>query len=159
MHKQNGKANSGLSARRSARAAPPVTVLHVDDDPNDTELLRAAFSKARLPLIIHNAEDGEQAIAYLNGQGSYANRQKYQLPALVLLDLKLPGATGFEILEWVRTHPEFANLPVVVLSGSELKADVQQAYAGGADSYLIKPMAFDGLVSLVKDISSTWLSA
>ena len=134
-----------------------MTVLHIDDDPNDTELLRAATRKAQLPLLVHNVSDGEQAIAYLSGQGPYADRQMYQLPSLILLDLKMPRATGFEILHWIRRHPELGHLPVVVLSGSELQDDIRQAYDVGANSYLVKPLGFEALVQMVKTIQTDWL--
>jgi CheY-like chemotaxis protein len=75
-----------------------------------------------------------------------------------LLDLKMPRETGFDMLRWIRKHPEVGNLPVVVFSGSELEADIQRAYAGGADSYLVKPIGFNALIELVKNINVSWLS-
>ncbi len=141
-----------------AIAVPLVTVLHIDDDPNDTELFRAAVRKAAAQFTVHNISDGEEAMAYFNGRGIYANRRLYPLPKLVLLDLKMPRATGFEVLRWIRNHPEVGEVPVVVFSGSELKDDIQQAYAGGADSYLVKPLGFSALVSLVKNINTSWIA-
>src|SRR5690242_12887962 len=98
-----------------------VTVLHVDDDPNDTALLEAARRKAEIEFRLENVSDGEQAMAYLNGSGPYANRARHPWPTLVLLDLKMPRATGFEILRWIRGRRDCNDLPVVVLSGSELQ--------------------------------------
>ena len=141
-----------------ARRFPAVTVLHIDDDRNDTELFRAAARKANAQFSLHNVSDGDQAMAYLNGRGIYADRQAYPLPVLILLDLKMPRATGFEVLQWIRKHPEVGSLPVVVFSGSELQDDIQQAYAVGADSYLVKPLGFNELVNLVKDISADWIT-
>jgi CheY-like chemotaxis protein len=135
---------------------PDMTVLHIDDDPNDTELLRAAVRKAEAPFVLHNVEDGEQAMAYLSGQGVYADRERYQLPSLILLDLKMPRATGFEILSWIRNHPELGDLPVVVLSGSELQEDIRRAYATGANSYHVKPLGFEALVALVRSLNDSW---
>lgn len=140
-----------------AHLAPPLTVLHIDDDPNDTELLKAATAKAGVSFALRNVEDGEQAIAYLSGTGAYANRKRYPLPSLILLDLKLPRATGFEILKWIRNHPELRKVPVIVLSGSELLDDKHQAFAGGAKAYHVKPLGFEALVSLVKDLNVSWL--
>src|SRR5436190_18491066 len=131
-----------------------MSVLHIDDDPNDTELLRAATRHAKLKLELHNVEDGDKAIAYLNGLGPYANRAHYPLPSLILLDLKMPRATGFEILKWIRNHPELGHLPVVILSGSELRDDIRDAYSIGANSYLIKPLGFDALVEMVKEVGA-----
>jgi len=83
---------------------------------------------------------------------------RYPLPSLILLDLKMPRATGFEVLQWIRAHPDhLGRIPVVVLSGSEMQQDIQQAYNTGANSYMVKPLGFDALVSLVKSLSSLWL--
>lgn len=157
MSKSDMKTASGDKIVGGARALPALTVLHIDDDPNDTELLRAAARKAQVPFLLQNVEDGEQAIAYLSGAGAYADRALHPLPALVLLDLKMPRTTGFEVLKWIRTHPEIGTLPVIVLSGSELQDDMLQACAAGANSYLVKPLGFDALVGLVKEINSAWL--
>jgi CheY-like chemotaxis protein len=148
--------HGGSGGARSI-SLPPITVLHIDDDPNDTELLRVATRRAGVPFVLHNVEDADQAVAYLSGQGIYADRLRYQPPALILLDLKMPRATGFEILKWIRAHPEWKQVPVVVLSGSELQEDVRQAYAFGANSYLVKPLGLEALVSLVKSINTVWL--
>ena len=149
------------AAARDGSHKKCVTVLHVDDDPNDTMLLQAASRKARVDFQLQNVEDGERAIAYLSGQEQFADRTRYHMPALVLLDLKMPRATGFEILKWIRSHPHpaLSRMPVVVLSGSELKDDIRHAYAEGANSYLVKPLGFDALVNLIKGISAVWLAA
>jgi len=154
--KRRGGAKALRGAGGAALSGRMHTVLHIDDDPNDTELLRAAVRKAGAPFVLHNVEDGENAIAYLSGQGPYADRQRYQMPSLILLDLKMPRATGFEILSWIRAHPELGDLPVVVLSGSELQDDIRQAYAHGANSYHIKPLGFEALVSLVRTLNQAW---
>ena len=143
----------------TARALPGSTVLHIDDDPNDSELLRAAAHRAGIPLSVQNIEDADQAVAYLAGKAPYENRERFPLPSLILLDLKMPRATGFEVLRWVRSHPKHSNLPIVVLSGSELHEDMRQAYSIGADSYVVKPIGFDALVSLVQNLHVTWLAA
>ena len=136
-----------------------VTVLHVDDDPNDTALLQAASRKANVNFELQNVEDGDQAMAYLSGTGPYSDRDRYPMPALVLMDLKMPRATGVEILRWIRNHPALGRLPTIVLSGSELQDDIRQAYAEGADSYLVKPLGFDALVELIRNINRVWLAA
>jgi len=140
-----------------ATVRPPRLVLHIDDDPNDTALLQAAIRKAGADFTLFNVEDGEQAMAYLSGAEPFSDRLLYPLPLLVLLDLKMPRQTGFEVLKWIRSHPELGKLPVVVLSGSELQDDIKQAYLGGADSYLVKPIGFDALVGLIRSISHVWL--
>jgi CheY-like chemotaxis protein len=136
-----------------------LTVLHVDDDANDTALLQAAARKANLTFTLQNVEDFEQTMAYLNGEGVYSDRTRHPLPSLILLDLKMPRATGFEVLGWIRNNPGTGHMPVVVLSGSELQEDVRRAYTVGANSYLVKPLGFEALVSLVKNIYTVWLTA
>jgi CheY-like chemotaxis protein len=138
---------------------PKITVLHIDDDPNDTALVQAAARKAGVRFKLHNVEDGEQAIAYLSGLGIYDERRRFPLPSLILLDLKMPRATGFEVLKWIRKHPELGNIPVIILSGSELQDDIQQGYQVGANSYLVKPLGFEALVGLIKNIDAVWLTA
>jgi CheY-like chemotaxis protein len=152
------RTHGGSGAARQVATLSGLTVLHVDDDPNDTALLEAARRKAGVDFRLENVGDGDQAIAYLSGLGKYANRASHPWPTLVLLDLKMPRATGFEILRWIRNHPDCKTLPVVVLSGSELQEDMRQAYLMGANSYLVKPLGFDALVTLVKSFTSVWLA-
>jgi CheY-like chemotaxis protein len=154
MRKQpTDKLESPTRDKKSAKPAKtPITVLHVDDDPNDTTLFQVACAKADVDFELKNIEDANEVIAYLSGTGKYADRSRYQLPGMVLLDLKMPRATGLDILKWIRSQSVLKHLPVIVLSGSELKEDMHEAYAVGANSYLVKPPSFDSLVSLVKDI-------
>jgi CheY-like chemotaxis protein len=161
MKKKNNpdpELHGGGSGGARLASACGDTVLHVDDDPNDTALLEAARRKAEIEFRLENVGDGDQAMAYLNGSGPYANRTRHPWPRLILLDLKMPRATGFEILKWIRGHPDCKDLPVVVLSGSELQEDVRQAYSMGANSYLVKPLGFEALVQLVRNITSVWLA-
>lgn len=156
------KLNAGVAPRRGggsggARALPlAATVLHIDDDPNDTELLRVALRKANFPFSLQNVEDGDQAIDYLTGSGIYSNRKRYPLPTLILLDLKMPRVTGFEVLSWIRAHPALVQVPVIVLSGSALEDDIRHAYEVGATSYMVKPLGFQALVKFVKDLKTAW---
>lgn len=138
--------------RAENRAA---TVLHVDDDPNDTALLQAACQRAQVDFQLLNVNDGEEAIAYL----SAAEDRSVPMPVLVLLDLKMPRATGVEILRWIRQHPRLNRLPVIVLSGSELQDDIRRAYSEGANSYLVKPLGFDALVDMIRSIGQVWLKS
>lgn len=145
-------------ATAGSRHRLQLTVLHVDDDPNDSALLQAASRKAAVSLDVQNVEDVDGAIAYLNGSGRFADRTRYRLPSLVLLDLKMPRVTGFDMLRWIRRHPELNHLPVVVLSGSEMQEDIREAYEAGANSYLVKPLTFDALVRMVASVSNVWLA-
>lgn len=137
---------------------PLVTVLHVEDDSNDILLFRHACQKAGVPLDLQNVTDGDEAIAYLSGQAEFGNRRLHPLPGLVLLDLKMPRIGGFEVLQWIRREQRFRGLPVVVLTSSNHAADVERAYESGANSYLVKPVDFNGLVDLAKNIHTYWLT-
>src|SRR5690348_6931338 len=101
MKKPRNKAAASKNPQPGPPLVRPATVLHIDDDPNDIELFQAAARRAQVRFSIQNVTDGEQAMAYLKGRGLFANRQLYPLPALVLLDLKMPRATGFDVLKWI----------------------------------------------------------
>lgn len=100
--------------------------------------------------------DGEEAVAYLAGDGVYGDRRAHPLPVLVLLDLKLPRRSGFEVLEWIRRHPMLRRLPVVVLTSSRETEDIDRAYSLGASSYIAKPVAHEGLLECVKTLTLYW---
>lgn len=133
------------------------TLLLVEDDPNDVILFRRAKDKSNLAHPLQVVEDGEAAVAYLSGQDRYADRNRYPLPALMLLDLKLPRKSGLEVLAWLRQQPGIHRLPVVVLTSSRENLDVGRAYDLGANSYLVKPVAFDNLLEMVKALGLYWL--
>jgi CheY-like chemotaxis protein len=133
------------------------TVLLVEDNPDDALLTRRAFTKAGIPKLLQVVGDGERAVAYLAGNGDFADRDRFPLPLLVLLDLKLPRRSGFEVLEWLRVQPGLRRLPVVVLTSSDQSADVNRAFDLGANSYLVKPVKFDALLDMVKALNLYWL--
>lgn len=133
------------------------TILLVEDDPNDIFLIQRAFRSANLANPIQVLEDGEEAVAYLAGRGRYTDRHQYPLPMLMLLDLKLPRKSGLEVIDWVREQPGLRRLPVVVLTSSRDHADVNRAYDLGANSYLVKPVAFEALLDIVKTLNLYWL--
>lgn len=124
-------------------------ILIAEDDDNDVCLIKRAFQKAQFENPLNVVRDGEEAVAYLQGIGVYADRQNNPPPALVLLDLKMPRKNGFEVLEWIREQPEFNHLPVVVLTSSQESSDISRAYALGANSYLVKPANFGSLVDMM----------
>ncbi len=118
-------------------------ILLVEDREDDVFLVRRAFEKAYLLNPLQVVRNGEEAVAYLKGEGTYANRAGYPLPSLILLDLKLPGMDGFDVLRWIRREPNFGSLPVIVLTSSEQIRDVNRAYQLGANSFLVKPTDFE----------------
>jgi len=131
-------------------------ILLAEDDPNDVLLIQRAFQKAGLKHALKVVRDGGQAIEYLSGRGVYADRTKYPMPYLVLLDLKMPGTDGFEVLQWARSDPDTKRLLIVVLTSSNLQEDVDKAYELGANSYLVKPVEFDEMVQLIRRFEVYW---
>ena len=132
-------------------SARPVILL-VDDNPHDVVLIRLAFRKVGIIDTIHLVKDGAEAMHYINGDDKYADRRTYPPPTLVLLDLKMPGTNGFQVLKWIRSQEVFESLVVVVMSGSRDDADIHQAYELGANSYLIKPTKFEDLVKMMESL-------
>ncbi|MBE9080397.1 response regulator [Romeria aff. gracilis LEGE 07310] len=132
-------------------------LLLVEDDGNDVLLIQRAFRQANLSIPLTMVEDGDEAIAYLTGQGQYADRATYPLPSLILLDLKLPRRSGLEVLEWLRGQTGLRRIPVVVLTASREHADVDRAYEIGANSYLVKPVSFDSLTATISALNQYWL--
>ena len=136
----------------------PGSVLLVEDDPNDVLLIQRAFTKASLQIPMHIVDNGEAAVAYLSGKDDYGDRDRYPLPLLMLLDLKLPCLSGHEVLAWLRQQPDFKRLPVVVLTSSQEMGDINRAYDLGANSYLVKPVAFNALIDIVKLLDLYWIT-
>ena len=132
-------------------------ILLVEDNPVDILLLRRAVGKAQITNPLQVVGDGEHAVNYLAGQDIYTDRQRYPLPSLILLDLKLPRRGGLDVLAWLRDQPGLKRLPVVVLTSSNELSDVSRAYDLGANSYLVKPGAPDALTQLVEQIKHYWL--
>lgn len=132
-------------------------ILLVEDDPDDVFFLQEAFKKADMAGALRVARDGEEAVAYLLGQGAFADRRLHPPPALVLLDLKLPRKSGLEVLEWRRGQPGMASIPVVVLTSSVSETDVRRAYELGANAYLVKPIDSGAQDEMVGTIRRFWL--
>ncbi|UCD56442.1 MAG: response regulator [Candidatus Hydrogenedentota bacterium] len=132
-------------------------ILLVEDDENDVRLIQRALRKGDVPNPIEVVRDGERALDYLFAQGEYADRDRYPLPSLVLLDLKLPKYSGHEVLERIKGEPVLRRLPVVVLTSSTESADINRAYDLGANSYLVKPVRLDDLEKLAQATHLYWL--
>jgi len=132
-------------------------VLLAEDDANDVLLIQRAFQKTNIANPLRVVRDGEEALAYLSGQEPYADRDRHPLPVLLLLDLKLPRKSGFEVLQWLRQQSSLKRLPVVVLTSSNQNPDINKAFDLGANSYLVKPGGLDSLLELVKNLDMYWL--
>ena len=133
-------------------------ILLVEDNLLDVELTLDAFQEARLGNTVHVARSGQEALDYLLGQGEYADRAAYPLPDLILLDLKLPGIDGHEVLRRVKGTPVLRRLPVIVLTSSKEEGDLALSYDVGANSYLVKPVSFEGFLDVVREIGDYWLT-
>jgi CheY-like chemotaxis protein len=113
----------------------PIHVLHVEDDPNDVFLVKHGLGRVAPQARVSVVADGRQAQSYLAGEGVYADRSRHPMPDLVLMDLKLPRMSGLEVLEWMKTRPDLASLPVFILSSSTERTDVERAKLLGANGY------------------------
>ncbi len=125
------------------------TVLHIDDDPNDAYFLQQALGVSGTKVRVQSAESAAQAVDYLAGHGPYADRSKFPLPDLILLDIKMPAMDGFEFLAWLRRQDEYKALPVFMLSASDAPRDIARAKELGANGYLVKYIGFMGVADAV----------
>ena len=138
---------------------PSGPVLLIEDDPADVRLIQRAFRKIEPNLPIIRLTNGDDAVSYLMGDTPYENRTAYPIPAVILLDIKLPRRSGFEVLEWVRRQrSNLRRLPVIMLTSSRHSADINRAYDLGANSYLAKPENASDLDELASGFESYWLS-
>ncbi len=133
------------------------TILLVEDEENDVVFMEMALEKAGLTSALQVAEDGEEAINYLSGEGEFADRTRFPLPALIFLDLKLPRVMGMEVLKWIRDQPALDTMVVIILTSSQQRSDIQKACALGANSYLVKPSNPLGLGEIVDLVKRYWL--
>jgi CheY-like chemotaxis protein len=129
-----------------------AVILLVEDDPDDVFFLRHAFRKAGVRQAVRVVPDGREAIDYLGGAGPYGDRARHPLPCLVLLDIKLPKESGLDVLRWLRGRTEHKDLPVVMLTSSDLPADRAEASRHRIEAYQVKPMRMDDLVRMAHGI-------
>jgi CheY-like chemotaxis protein len=133
-------------------------ILLVEDSEDDIAIITRAFAQGGIANPLPVVRDGEEALAYLKGEGIYGNRTTHPLPVLVLLDLRLPRMEGLEVLRWIRRQSEFAGVPVVVIIASSSVRDVTLAYQCGANSFLVKPSDFQDVVRMSKVLATYWLA-
>ena len=135
------------------------TILLVEDNPVDVLLMQRAFRHETFAnTSLQIVRDGDAAVFYLNGDGEYSDRDRYPLPAIILLDLKLPRRSGHEVLVWLKQQPELKRLPVVMLTSSRQTPDVKRAYDLGVNSYLVKPVGFASLLEMMQSFNEYWLN-
>jgi len=133
------------------------TILIIEDESADAALLLRGFEKAQVLNPVVHLTNGDDALRYLAGKGEYSDRKKHPLPALMLLDLKLPGMTGIQLLQWMRVQGEIKRIPVVVLTSDENPDTINAAYDLGANSYLVKPGNAAEINRMVQTIQRYWM--
>ncbi|HEY6226981.1 MAG TPA: response regulator [Verrucomicrobiae bacterium] len=150
----NGADTASSFANMSTRN--PVILL-IDDDPDDRFLVRRAFERLNIENPLIEVHDGEEAIAYLSGEGQFSDRRKYPFPGILLLDLQMPRIDGLELLNWIRLNLTVPNFLIIVLSRVDEIRQVNKAYALGANSFLIKPGSEEELRGLIASFRDYWI--
>lgn len=135
----------------------PFTILLVEDNPAHAELVLRSFEDHRVANRIVHLSNGESALDYLFRRGDFTDPDQTPRPHVVLLDLRLPRMDGLEVLREIRQSDDLRTLPVVILTTSEAKRDVAQAYEQYTNSYVVKPLDFEGFTNLMKDLGFYWL--
>ncbi len=135
-----------------------LLILLIEGNPAHAELVKRGLENQRIGYQITHLSDGEQAVEYLFQRGDYADKQKHPRPHIILLDLRLPRLDGLDVLRQIKTADEEAlrRIPVVVLTTSEAEQDLTQAYNRHANSYVVKPLNFEGFTALMDDLGSYW---
>jgi CheY-like chemotaxis protein len=137
----------------------PLTILVAEDDAEDAFLVERAFQKADMDVRIHYVRDGQEAMDYLSGAPPYSDRSTHPQPNVLLLDLKLPKVSGFEVLKWLRERQNYARPLVIIFSSSSDQKDVDRAYDLGASFYLPKPPDFEGFMGLLQRLRPYWFES
>jgi CheY-like chemotaxis protein len=135
----------------------PITILLADDDPEDRMLARDALQESRVANRLDMVVDGEELLDYLHRRGAYESLQDTPLPGLILLDLNMPRKDGREALREIKGDPHLRRIPVVVLTTSRAEEDIYRTYDLGVNSFITKPVTFDGLVEVIKALSRYWV--
>lgn len=140
------------------KAAPvkAITILVADDDADDRLMIRDALEENRLANDLRFVENGEELIEYLTRKGKYQNLENSPKPGLILLDLNMPKKDGREALKEIKSNPELRGIPVVVLTTSKAEEDIYRTYNLGVNSFITKPVTFESLVTITKDLGRYW---
>ena len=133
-----------------------IPIVMADDDEEDCMLAREALEEAKLSNEFHVVSDGEELLQFLRNEGPYGNIAKYRRPGLILLDLNMPKVDGRQALAEIRGDEKLKDIPVVVMTTSQAEEDVIRSYATGANSYITKPVSFEGLVEVMRSLEQYW---
>jgi len=134
----------------------PITILMADDDPDDQLLTKDAFEECKLANDLRFVNDGEELMDYLCRKGDFKNPEDSPRPGLILLDLNMPRKDGREALEEIKSDPDLRRIPIVVLTTSKAEEDILKSYDLGVNSFIVKPVSFEGLVEVVKTLGKYW---
>ena len=132
------------------------TVLLVEDDLNDIFLVKRAFKMAQLENPLQVVTDGEEAVHYLKGEGRFGDREAHPVPKLIVMDIKMPRMTGFDVLNWIKHDAALRRIPIVIVSSSDRPQDINRAYELGANAYMVKPVDFRAVERLFASITHYW---
>lgn len=124
-------------------------ILLVDDNEDDVFIMQTVFRKVGISNPVQVLKNGEEAIHYLSGEGAYADRERFPIPTVILLDLNMPRVNGFEVLSWIRQQPTLKRIIVEVITASSRPGDVERAFDAGANSYFIKPSRMEELIEMM----------
>ncbi|MDX5418992.1 MAG: response regulator [Hymenobacteraceae bacterium] len=138
------------------KSTRPIIILIADDDAEDRMLIKEALDESRLKNSVQFVENGEELMDYLHNRGKYTDKEKYQTPGLILLDLNMPKKDGREALKEIKADEHLRVLPVVVLTTSKAEEDVLRTYDLGVSSFITKPVTFSSLVDVMKTLSKYW---
>ena len=136
----------------------PITILMADDDEDDRMFAKDALDEARLSNEMYTVENGEELMDYLHHRGNYDDVKASPRPGLILLDLNMPKKDGREALKEIKDDPELRRIPIVVLTTSKAQEDIYRTYDLGVNSFITKPVSFEGLVEVMKALSKYWFS-
>ncbi|ETR72166.1 MAG: Signal transduction response regulator [Candidatus Magnetoglobus multicellularis str. Araruama] len=134
-----------------------INILLVEDNRMDTELAIDAFEESHVSCKVHVADNGQKALDYVYNQGAFTNKEMFPTPDLILLDLKMPDMDGHEVLRCIKSENFFKRIPIIILTSSKENADLIQCYDNFANSYLVKPVSYEGFVEMVQSINDYWL--
>ena len=137
--------------------ARPIVILLADDDEEDRMLAADALEESRVVNDLHFVEDGDELLDYLYRRGRYSEPDAAPLPGLILLDLNMPRKDGREALREIKADPDLRRIPIIVLTTSKAEEDIYRTYDLGANSFITKPVSFEGLVNVMRDIGRYWI--
>lgn len=147
----------GERSKAMARMTKPgLRILMADDSEEDLFFVQRALEKSGVGEYFKGVEDGQEAIEYLQCKGKFADRKKYPFPNVMLLDIKMPGMSGFDVLKWLQSHPECKVIPTIIFSSSSHDKDVHEAYVLGANAYIEKPTSSEDLVEVIQLTYQFW---